>query len=188
MKDDPSTISDEELVSMAQAGDRAAFDALCDRYLPRVYNRLRAKLPPDAVEDVTQEVFIAALRSLDRFRGQSSFRTWLSAISRHKVADYYRSQSRQPETVPLEVGGSLHSDADPWQERTLVRLTLMRLKVDYQDVLLLRFAEGLPFKRIAEVLGISLEAAKSRYRRAVAAAAREMGMDEAKQSSRVVGA
>lgn len=178
MKDDSSTISDEELVKMAQAGDRSAFDVLCDRYLPRVYNRLRAKLPPDAVEDVTQEVFIAALRSLDRFRGRSTFRTWLAAIARHKVADYYRTQGRQPETVPLEVEGSLHSDSDPWQERTLVRLTLMRLKVDYQEVLLLRFAEGLPFNKIAEVLGISLEAAKSRYRRAVAAAAEEIGVDE----------
>jgi RNA polymerase sigma-70 factor (ECF subfamily) len=166
---------DEELAKMAQGGDRAAFEVLCNRHLPAVYSRLCTLLPTEAVDDVTQEVFVAAMRGLSRFRAKSLFRTWLAAIARHKVADYYRKVTRSPSTVPLEEGLRVRSEG--WEEGVAVRIALRRLAVDYQEVLLLRFAEGLPFKRIAIVLEISLEATKSRYRRAVAALAQEMKME-----------
>ncbi len=173
------TLSDEALAKLAQAGERAAFELLCDRHLSTVYNRLRALLPPDAVEDVTQETFIAAMQAIQGYRGQSLFRTWLSALARHKVADYYRKQSRQPETISLdgELEGENETLADPnarHEERALVRDALWRLPAHYQEVLLLRFAEGLPFEQMASTLGLSLEATKSRFRRAIAAAAQEM--------------
>ncbi|MGD1993757.1 MAG: sigma-70 family RNA polymerase sigma factor [Anaerolineae bacterium] len=160
---------------MAQDGDRAAFETLCDRYLPIVYNRLRALLPVDVVEDVAQEVFIAVLRGLERFEGRSSFRTWVSAICRYKSVDYYRESERQPSTVPLEAAPNHQAQMAEWEERTLVRIALRRLPAHYQEILLLRFADGLLFRQIAEELDISLEAAKSRYRRAAAAAAEELG-------------
>ena len=175
MKNGTNLLPDEELVGMAQAGDRAAFDCLCDRHLPRVYNRVRVLVPPEAAEDVTQEVFVSALRGLRRFRQRSLFRTWLYAIIRHKVADYYRRRSRRPSTVPLDAVNVPARAVDGWEERAAVRLALRRLPVHYQEILLLRFAEGLPFNEVAQVLGISLEAAKSRYRRAVAAMAQEIG-------------
>ena len=166
---------------MARAGDKAAFDILCDRYLPVVYNRLRAKLPPEAVEDVTQQVFIGAMKGIRHYRERSSFRTWILSIARHKIVDYYRSRNRQPETVPLDVGsdGEVNNKEhrDMWEEQTLVRIILERLPDQYQEILLLRFAEGMRFKRIAGTLDISLEAAKSRYRRAIAAVAKEMEME-----------
>ena len=167
--------SDEALVKRAQAGDRTAFERLCERALPTVYNRLRAQLPPEAVEDVSQEVFIAALQGIKRYRARSTFRTWISGIARHKVADYYRQRNRRPETTPLD--GELNDPAehDTWQERATVRIALQGLPDHYQEVLLLRFSEGLPFSEVAQALDISLEAAKSRYRRAVTAVAREMG-------------
>ena len=135
---------------------------------------MRALLPPDAVEDVTQEVFLAAMKGIRRYRGRSSFRTWIAGIARHKVADYYRARNRQPETTPLDGETNDPAAHAAWEERALVRITLRRLPVHYQEVLLLRFAEGLPFAQIGSTLGISLEAAKSRYRRAVAALAEEM--------------
>jgi RNA polymerase sigma-70 factor (ECF subfamily) len=168
-----TSISDEELVRRTQGGDSAAFEALCDRHLPRVYNRLRTLLPLEDVEDVAQEVFIAAMRGVERFKGQSLFRTWLNGIVRHKVADYYRRRSRQPETVPLEGKDNLHAQMEGWERRAAVRIVMRRLPSHYQEILLLRFAEGLPFKEIADTLEISLEAAKSRYRRAVAAFGQE---------------
>jgi RNA polymerase sigma-70 factor (ECF subfamily) len=178
MSEHPNSLSDETLAQMARAGDKAAFDMLCDRYLPVVYNRLRAKLPPEAVEDVTQQVFIGAVKGIKRYQERSSFRTWILSIARHKIADYYRSHSRQPEAVPFdldpdgEAGGCEQRDA--WEERALVRIALEQLPEHYQEILLLRFAEGMHFKKIAGTLEISLEAAKSRYRRAVAAIAVEM--------------
>ena len=179
MKDDHNEASDERLVEMAQAGDRAAFETLCSRYLTVVYNRLRALLPIDAVEDVTQEVFIAVLRGLDRFEGKSSFRTWICAICRYKSVDFYRKRERRPSTVPLDAAPNHQAAMAEWEERTLVRIALRRLPAHYQEILLLRFADGLLFRQIAEELGISLEAAKSRYRRAAAAAAEELGPKDA---------
>ena len=169
---------DEQLVRSAQAGERAAFESLFERVLPALYNRLRTQLPPEAVEDVAQEVCIAALNGIKRFRARSSFRTWIIGIARHKVADYYRRRSRHPEMTPLD-----EDIKDPagyhngWRERARVRIALGRLPDHYQEVLILRFTEGLPFNEVARTLEISLEAAKSRYRRAVAAVARELGED-----------
>lgn len=167
-------LSDKVLARKARSGDRAAFEVLCDRYLAAVYNRLRALLPLEAVEDVTQEVFLSAMRSITHYREQAAFRTWLTAIARHKVADYYRRHGRRPEGASIE-GEEIDPPAlDGWEERALVRVALGRLPAHYQDILLLRFAEGLSFEEIAQILDISLEAAKSRYRRAVAAVADEM--------------
>jgi RNA polymerase sigma-70 factor (ECF subfamily) len=166
--------SDEELAKTAKDGNKDAFDTLCNRYLPCIFNRLRSLLPPEVVEDVTQEVFVAALQGIARFRGQSRFRTWITAIARHKVADYCRRRSRRPEVVPLDVETVNPAAPDAWEERALVRVALGRLPEHYQEVLLLRFAEGLPFKQIASLLDLSLEATKSRYRRAVSAMAQEL--------------
>jgi RNA polymerase sigma-70 factor (ECF subfamily) len=177
MNRDPDSPSDETLAEKARNGDRAAFATLCDRALPHVYNRLRALLPLEAVEDVTQEVFLAALDGIRRFRGNARFRTWISGICRHKVADYYRRRSRQPEVVPLEAHSDNPGLLREWEEQTLVRIALQRLPEQYQEVILLRMAEGMHFGDIATTLGISLEATKSRYRRAIAAMAREMGTD-----------
>lgn len=178
MSEHPDSLPDETLAQMARGGDKAAFDTLCDRYLPVIYNRLRAKLPLEAVEDVTQQVFIGAMRGIKHYRERSSFRTWILSIARHKIADYYRSRSRHPEAVPLDDGSEGEVDGserrDAWEEQVLVRVTLERIPDHYQEILLLRFAEGMRFQKIARTLDISLEAAKSRYRRAVAAIAKEM--------------
>lgn len=170
-----NTRPDEELAYLARDGDRQAFDVLCDRYLPVVYNRLRALLPPEAIDDVTQEVFVAAVRAIRRYRATATFHTWISGIARHKVADFYRQRGRQPQTVELDPEINDVAERDIWQEQALVRMALQRLPEHYQEVLLLRFAEGLPFQDIAAALGLSLEATKSRYRRAMAAIAEALG-------------
>lgn len=173
-----NTLPDEELAHLARGGDRLAFDVLCDRYLPVVYNRLRALLPPEAVDDVTQEVFVAAVRAIQRYRAKAAFRTWISSIARHKVADFYRARGRQPQTMTLDPEMDDVAEHNAWQEHLLVRMALRRLPGSYQEVLLLRFAEGLPFQDVADALGLSLEATKSRYRRAMAAMAEALGEGE----------
>ena len=173
-----NTLPDEELAYMARDGDRLAFDVLCNRYLPVVYNRLRALLPFEAVDDVTQEVFVAAVQAIRRYQAKAAFRTWISAIARHKVVDYYRQRGRQPETVELDPEINDMAERSAWQEQVSVRMALQRLPEHYQEVLLLRFAEGLPFQGVAEALGVSLEAAKSRYRRAITAMAEALGKQD----------
>ena len=151
---------------------------LYQRYLPRVYNRLRALTPLEDVEDVTQEVFLAVVRSLGSFEKDSAFSTWLYAIINHKVSDYYRRRGKRED---MERSFDNHEarwlSRDPWpraEDRTLVRQILLRLTERHREVLLLRFTEGLPFKEIAQVMDLSLEATKSLYRRAIAAAHQEL--------------
>ena len=170
-------LTDEALAARAKTGERIAFEMLCDRYLPIVVRRLRMLLPPAAVEDVAQEVFIAVIRSIRQYREDALFRTWISGIIRFKVADYYRGEKRQPETVELDPAYHTPCEGtEAWREQAAAFVALRELKQEYQEVVLLRFAEGLPFKEIADVLGISLEATKSRYRRAIQALAEEMGV------------
>jgi RNA polymerase sigma factor (sigma-70 family) len=174
---EPSTQSDEELVLAAQQGDLDAFNVLYERYLPMVYNRVRFTVPETDVEDVTQEIFIGVIRSLKSFKGDAQFSTWLRTLTNRRVADYYRS--RNPAETEL---GTDISDADPSLEglhvsantgsiddQIMLRRALRELPESYQDILMLRFVEGLQFNEIAEERGQSLEATKSLFRRAVAA-------------------
>lgn len=167
--------TDEELVRYAQAGEVEAFNLLCERYMSIVFQRVRYSIPQADVEDVTQETFIAVIRSLKEFRGESKFRTWLYTILGRKIADYYRRRDPADfQWMKVEE----HGDDDPVQimdgngssnldDAIWVRQALMRLPSHYREVILLRFVDGLPFIEIAEQLGQSLEATKSLFRRAI---------------------
>jgi RNA polymerase sigma-70 factor (ECF subfamily) len=76
-----SIVSDEHLIQRFQQGDLDAFNSLYERYQPKVRNRVRYVVPEVDVEDVIQEVFIAALKSLRSFRGESLFSTWLRTLT-----------------------------------------------------------------------------------------------------------
>src|SRR5687768_5360954 len=79
-------VSDEQLAKLAQQGDKEAFLSLYNRYLNRVYNRVKSKVPYQDVEDVTQDIFIAVVRSLDSFEQRSRFNTWLYTIVNRQIA------------------------------------------------------------------------------------------------------
>src|SRR3981081_4346552 len=81
---------EEALVSAARDGDRAAFGRLYDRYARMVHGILLARVPPREVDDLVQEVFLAALRQLHALRDVSRFGPWLAAITRNRANDYYR--------------------------------------------------------------------------------------------------
>ncbi|MBN1146270.1 MAG: sigma-70 family RNA polymerase sigma factor [Anaerolineales bacterium] len=179
---DQTPIGDEELVRAAQGGALEAFAALYERYLPRVYKRVRCVIPEDDVEDVTQEIFIAAMKSLKSFRFEACFSTWLRTLVNRQVADYYRK--RKAKEVSLEgIIDSGHrqlsmlgsdDNTQTLEESIVVRRALRRLPEHYQEVILLRFADGLQFSEIAQVRGQSLEAIKSLYRRAIVALNQEV--------------
>lgn len=168
-----SEMSDERLVEQAQAGDREAFFTLYNRYLKRVYNRVRSRVPPDQAEDVTQEVFIAVMRSLNRFEMNSAFSTWLYTIVNRKIADFYRQYYRSSEKHSISLDDqnelSLAAEEQDMDEIVVVQQALESLPENYQEVILLRFADGLGFADIAAQTGKSLEATKSLYRRAIQA-------------------
>ena len=170
-------ITDEDLVRDAQQGREEALSLLYERYLTVVYRRVRYTIPEADVEDVTQDIFIAMLRSLKGFRGDAQFRTWLRTLTNRAIADYYRHRDmadfqktpdwQEEEDENAFVDQSLSNPVE-CDDQILVRQALGRLPAHYQEVLLLRFAEDLPFLEIARQQGQSLEATKSLFRRAIA--------------------
>ncbi len=176
-------MSDEDLVYSAQTGRQDAFAVLYERFLPVVYARVRFKIPENDVEDVTQEVFIAVLRSLNNFKGNSKFGTWIRTITNRKIVDYYRSSSAASleqddlDTVTTHNPADHRESAINQDELVSVRHALSKLPQNYQDILMMRFVDGLPFNEIARQSGLSLEATKSLFRRSVTALAEKMEED-----------
>jgi RNA polymerase sigma-70 factor (ECF subfamily) len=175
---DENVPSDADLIRNIVQGQLEAFTVLYERHLPAVYNRVRYRIPESDVEDVTQEVFIAALRSLKNFKGDAQFSTWLRTLTNRRVADYYRNKDvTESQSEPLREDGaerrvgqlSVSSKVSISDDKIILREAILGLPDHYQEILLLRFAEGLKFWEIARVMGQSLEATKSLYRRAMEA-------------------
>jgi RNA polymerase sigma-70 factor, ECF subfamily len=179
-----TSLSDEELALSAQKGKQDAFVQLYERYFPNVLARVRFKVPENDVEDVTQEIFIAVLKSLGSFRGQAKFSTWLWTITNRKIVDYYRShksrlteQDDYEEAVTRNLSNNT-TNADSHQDDLVtVQHALGTLPQNYQDILLMRFVDEMPFNEIALHNKQSLEATKSLFRRSVAALAKKMEGD-----------
>lgn len=177
-----SATSDETLVRLAREGDLDAFSSLYERYLPMVYRRVRYAVPERDVEDVTQDIFMAVLRSLRGFRGNALFSTWLRTLTKRRIADYYRRKNPADKELDVDLSEAdqlmpdkVASSGLNLDEAITVRKAVRALPEDYQEILLLRFAEGLQFNEIARLRGQSLEASKSLFRRAIAALRRQMG-------------
>ena len=165
-------ISDETLIRQFKDGQAEAFNALYARHVSSVYRRVCYVVPSEDVEDVTQEVFIAALQSLGSFRGESQFSTWLRTLTNYKVAEFYRKRNRKKEApqAPLSEADQRRAGGPGRAEEEQIQLqnALNQLPESYREVLLLRFAEGLQFHQIPGLTGQNLEATKSLFRRAVA--------------------
>src|SRR5689334_17690354 len=174
---------DAELVRLAQQGSLDAFTDLYQRYLPVVYNRVRYVVPERDIEDVVQEVFITLMKALRSYRGSSKFSTWLRTLTNRRIVDYYRRRSRTEIQLEEEseaenpVAPELRMPAETTavEDRVVLRQMLQALPEAYQEVILLRFAEELPFDEIARVRGQSLEATKSLFRRALASLRKQVG-------------
>ena len=172
---------DNRLVELAQSGDQASFNALYDRHFSAVYNRVRYTIPEHDVDDVTQEVFIAVLKSLHSFQGRSKFSTWLRTLTNRQVAGYYRIRERKVKEELFPEGVQFSQDGfagdTKHNERIAIRKALQGLPQHYQEVILLRFAEGLKFTEISDVLMQNPEAVKSLFRRAIASLRTELEKD-----------
>ncbi|MDH5607787.1 MAG: RNA polymerase sigma factor [Anaerolineae bacterium] len=175
-----------EWVRQAIDGDQQAFTQIYEHFLPSVHKRVWYVIPTQDVEDVTQEIFIAMMRSLHSFRGDAKFSTWLRVITNRQVANYYRKRSRadHDKNVALEDAESMNAPelsqpANPvdYDDIMLLRNGLRNIPEHYQEILLMRFAEGMRFQDIANDLNKNLDAAKSLFRRAVEALRDEIGED-----------
>lgn len=168
---------DTRTVAAVLAGDAEAYAKLVRAYQGRVtrYCLLLMRNPVDA-EEAAQDVFVKAYQSLHRFRGQASFFTWIGRIAHNHCMDLLRSRSRrrsQSLDEMLEQGsgaGERFAEQPPADDRsdilTLVPGILNAMKPEHREVLVLRELQQLSYNDVAAALGCSLDAVKSRLRRA----------------------
>lgn len=148
---------DDGAILAACRADPAAFSRLYQRYLGRVYRYLYFRVRERAVaEDLTSQVFLAALEGMPRYNHRGAFAAWLFAIARRKAADHFRLQRGQ---VSLEaLHDSLSGEGDPLprliadEETERLEALVSSLSQDEQELLRLRFAAELSFAELAEVL------------------------------------
>lgn len=155
---------DRELIAAILRRDRKATAEFVALHIDSLYGYVRHRLFPrnDLIEDLVQEVFLAAWQQLPLFRGESTLRSWLLGIARHKVEDYYRGQLRQCDAWP-EDGDEVPPELqfDPcWDDRldrealqNRTRLALVGLPAAYRLVLLWRYWEKRSTKEIASLTG-----------------------------------
>lgn len=140
----------DPLVVRASRGDREAFGTLYERYARMIHGVLLARVPPAEVDDLMQQVFLAALRQLDQLRDPQAFAGWLAMIARHIATDYHR-QARP--TVPL--ADEMKCQPAPSPEAFAVLDTLKALPECYRETLLLRLVEGMTGPEIAAQTGLT---------------------------------
>ena len=173
---------DHVLVARAQAGETRAFDELVNRYADKVH-RLTYKVlrHEEDAADALQDAFLSAYRSLGRFKGDSTFSTWLYRVAMN--AALMRLRKRREGMVSLDQPGAGEDGpraplqiADwartPDEEmlntalRDALRRAVDALPEELATVFLLREWEGKPNAEVAEILEISIPAVKSRLHRA----------------------
>ena len=171
---DVATASDEMMVTFVLRRDtnwQAAFGALMKRHEPWIFRRCLLYLGHhhDA-QDVTQDVVVRVLRSLNGFEGRASFRYWLMTIVDNCCKTYAVRRSRlvacqdiEAHIEPNECDSSVLGD----DEYEIVNHVLVSLPANAREVLGLRFYGDYSLEEIARILGISLSAAKARLYRAI---------------------
>lgn len=166
--------SDQELLQAWRDGDRQAGSELITRYFRPLYRFFASKVAaPSEVEDLVQRTFAGAVEGLDRFRGQASARTWLFAIARNILKQWYERRARArtregstPERSIADLGAGPNTILELRHEQRLLVAALQRLPLDAQVLLELTYWERLKARELAEVFGVPEGTIRTRLRKA----------------------
>ncbi len=169
--------TDDQLLNALHAGDDQAISLLLERYAPAVY-RFGAKMcrDPEDAKDIVQDTLLAAARGLHEFRGGASLSTWLFTIARSFCIKKRRRRVGEPADMVSLEGDDARAIMAPAAapdeaagDREIgqaLDAAIAALEPMYREVLVLRDIEGLTAPEVATVLGVSIDAVKSRLHRA----------------------
>jgi RNA polymerase sigma-70 factor (ECF subfamily) len=173
---DAAADEDADLVARAKGGDRRAFDELVERHLPRVWRVVyRVLRHREDTEDVVQEVFVTAHRSLRDFRGDAKLSTWLHRIAvtralnhAERAAEKVRRGSEPIDEIaePASTAPTPLHALEAKELRRRLADCLEKVPEAWRAVLALRDAEQMAYEEIAAVLGLALGTVRSRLARA----------------------
>jgi RNA polymerase sigma-70 factor (ECF subfamily) len=174
-----STDSESKLIQLAIAGDTAAISALYERHVDAIYRYVAYRVnDPRAAEDITADVFLRALAGLDQYDERGlPFTAWLYRISHARVVDHWRAANRHP-TVPLDT----LSEQEMWSDDSALAVDVLQHRAlhealrtitgEQQEVLALKFAQGLSNEEISQIVNKTVGAVKALQHRGLAALAR----------------
>jgi RNA polymerase sigma-70 factor, ECF subfamily len=152
-----------DTVQRARAGDLAAFEELVRTHQADVYRlALHLVRDPETAEDVTQEAFVHAFRSLRRFRGTAKFSTWLYRIARNCAVDAIRRRDRRRR---LERGGMEPEPVPDPSLRAALDSAIDALPTELREAFVVIEIHGLSYREAAGVLGVLPGTLKSRMHR-----------------------
>lgn len=176
-----SALTDEQLVRAYAKGNNEAFDTLLRRHQDRIFSYiLRIIKNEDIANDIFQETFVKAIQTirLGRYTENGKFPAWISRIAHNLIIDYYRQEKSEnlqssdltdvdilnrKELCEETIEDILISD----QIRTDVKYLIGELPALQREVLKMRYYQGLSFKEIAEITGVSINTALGRMRYAI---------------------
>lgn len=182
-----NSLTDDQLVKMYENGDDNAFDNLLARHQDKLFNYIIFLIhDEDLANDVFQDTFVRAITSIrsHNYEPTNNFGSWLFRISRNLILDHFRRQNTL-QTVPHEFvdengdvindrfndiqfcSPTIEEDIFLSESKDTVRSLINRLPENQREIIYLRFYRDMPFKDIAEVLGISINTALGRVRYAI---------------------
>jgi RNA polymerase sigma-70 factor (ECF subfamily) len=171
-------IDDAQIIELIRKGHIEAYGDLVRQYHKRVIGYCFSMLSNHTdAEEAAQDIFVKVYQSLAKFKGDSSFSTWLYRITANHCLDILRKRNRRKnvslESLVEQEGSQIQklfatpALADTQLENhQLAGKILSTLSEEHRNILTLREAEGLEYQEIAEVLGCSLDAVKGRLARA----------------------
>ena len=170
--------SDEELVARTQAGDARAFDDLVVRFSPRLYGLVyNMTASHEDTNDLLQDIFSKAYRSIKGFQGKSSFYTWMHTIAVNMTINFLKKRNRRKTMSLDDVDNGILNDpdfiaatsnGDPSREANLGELqkklneSMMKLSHEHRTVVTMFDIQGMPHAEIAKILKISEGTVRSR--------------------------
>ncbi|HMO05346.1 MAG TPA: sigma-70 family RNA polymerase sigma factor [Kiritimatiellia bacterium] len=176
--DQAEDASDRELVARAQQRDAAAYDELVRRYYKRIYALLyNMTSNKEDAEDLIQDVFVKAYDALQRFKGDSSFYTWVYRIAVNRAINYVKRRNKRAGLSLDDMDGGVERDKayvelsskeSPFRDATLSELqeklneALQKLSDKHRAVVVLHDIQGVPHEEISKMLGVSSGTVRSR--------------------------
>jgi RNA polymerase sigma factor (sigma-70 family) len=178
MEEDAPLPDDETLVRRTQSGDTKAFDTLWQKYSPRIYSLVyNMTSNHEDANDLLLEIFSKAYRSINGFRGRSSFYTWIHAIAVNMTINFVKKRGRRVQMSLDDMDANVQNDKDfleltatntPLREVDLAELqkrlneAMQKLSVEHRAVVTMFDIQGMPHAEIARILGVPEATVRSR--------------------------
>ena len=169
---------DVELVARTQAGDARAFDELVVKYSPRLYGLVyNMTSNHEDTNDLLQDVFAKAFRSVNGFRGKSSFYTWIHSIAVNMTINCLKKRGRRfqmslddvdlniqndKEFIELTASSSPVREADLGELQQKLNESMLKLSPEHRAVVTMFDIQGMPHAEISKILGVSEGTIRSR--------------------------